>query len=304
MRAVILGFLEYARVASKKSAEFAQRLLLTSYSGTRNILSNCHRLVRNFEPWGIFLTLFGVGIALVTIVVDLEDRQAERTFRAWQLIVTAPSTGSSTRAAFEYLNREFEGFFCGKPIQLISITLTGNRHRICLFPRKERESLAGIKMAGATLPEANLSGANLREADLSLTDLGGVDLSGADLSGANLSGADLSGAVLPGANLSGADLSGADLRESNMSGANLMSADLSGAYLGFADLPGADLSSAILSGADLGGVDLSNANVSHADLESDYLIQPQLDAACGYNAPRRIPVGLTWRSGDCPERNH
>lgn len=42
--------------------------------------------VRKFEPWGIVIALVGLSIALITIMIDLEDRNAERTFRAWQII--------------------------------------------------------------------------------------------------------------------------------------------------------------------------------------------------------------------------
>ena len=69
----------------------------------------CHHLVREFEHWGIFLAMFGVWMAFFTIVIDLEDRQAERTFRAWQLVLTERSAGSSQREALEYLNQEFDG---------------------------------------------------------------------------------------------------------------------------------------------------------------------------------------------------
>ena len=45
-----------------------------------------HRAVHELQPWGIVLTLVGVVIALITIMVDLEDRQSERIFRAWQVV--------------------------------------------------------------------------------------------------------------------------------------------------------------------------------------------------------------------------
>ena len=145
-----------------------------------------HRFLRAFEPWGIVLALFGVVIALVTIWVDLEDRQAERTFRAWQLVLTVPSAGSSRREALEYLNREFDGFLCGAPVEWASGLLTGNRRRRCLFPQKERESLAGIEEIGADLSTADLVGANLV----------GANLVGANLTRAFLAGTDLTQAQL------------------------------------------------------------------------------------------------------------
>ena len=98
------------------------------------------------EPWGIILTLIGLVIALITVVVDLEDRQSERTFRAWQVVREyedrAGAPGSSLREALQFLNREFDGAWCGFLVSWTSQRLTGNR-RECLFPRKVGESLAG-----------------------------------------------------------------------------------------------------------------------------------------------------------------
>ena len=150
-----------------------------------------HRFLRAFEPWGIVLALFGVVIALVTIWVDLEDRQAERTFRAWQLVLTVPSAGSSRREALEYLNREFDGFLCGAPVEWASGLLTGNRRRRCLFPQKERESLAGIEEIGADLSTADLTGAFLMGADLTRANLVGANLTRAFLAGTDLTQAQL-----------------------------------------------------------------------------------------------------------------
>ena len=170
-----------------------------------------HRFLRAFEPWGIVLALFGVVIALVTIWVDLEDRQAERTFRAWQLVLTVPSAGSSRREALEYLNREFDGFLCGAPVEWASGLLTGNRRRRCLFPQKERESLAGIEEIGADLSTADLTGAFLMGANLTRAFLTDAFLTGANLTGANLVGTNLTDANLTRAFLAGTDLTQAQL---------------------------------------------------------------------------------------------
>ena len=134
--------------------------------------------------------MIGVVIALITILVELEDRQSERTFTAWQ-VVRAGAVGSSHREAVEYLNREFAGFLCEGWVNSISRLLTGNRRRECLIPKKERESLAGLQAAGA-----DLAGADLTDADLMIADLTGANLTGADLTGADLKGAYLGGAFL------------------------------------------------------------------------------------------------------------
>jgi uncharacterized protein YjbI with pentapeptide repeats len=81
-----------------------------------------------------------------------------------------------------------------------------------------------------------------------------------------------------GADLIGARLAGADLRAASLRGAYLIGADLSGADLRWADVIGADLR-----GADLRGTDLR---------EAIFLIQSQLDAACG-DAATVLPSRLT-----------
>ena len=249
----------------------------TAYAARR-----VHRFVRDFEPWGIFLTLLGVAFALFTFLYELEDRQVERTIRAWQLVLDVPSAGSSRRGTFEYLNREFNGFVCGPPVQWASRLLTGNRGRGCLFPPKERESLAGIDANGA-----NLNGADLTDADLT-----GTRLMGAHLVDAHLIDADLTAARLVDADLTRADLTNADLLD-----ANLRDADLSGA-----DLTRVNLTSAVLTRTNLTGATLTDANLTRATLWRTLLDQRQLDAACGYPGPVFISTAeLTWRSGPCPK---
>ena len=129
----------------------------------------CHRFVREFEPWGIVFTVLGLAVALVTIVIDLEDRQSDRVFRAWQVVrefeirnleldgfSIVGAGGSSMREAVELLNREFDGFMCVPGVGWISEALTGNDRRECLIPKKKREWLTGLKGPFAYLMEANL----------------------------------------------------------------------------------------------------------------------------------------------------
>ena len=213
-----------ARVRWEKAAKSALRLLAALSS--RRLLAalgqaarSCHWLVREIEPWGILVTVIGVGIALFAFAVELEDRQVERTFRAWQIVLSVPSAGSSGRETFEYLNREFDGSLCGAPVQWVSRLLTGNRRRRCLFPQKEKESLADIEAAGANLEGADLEGADLRRANLRRANLRRAFLTDADLVGAFLTGADLTDA-----DLGGADLTGAFLRDTGLTQPQLDSA--------------------------------------------------------------------------------
>ena len=248
--------------------------------------------MREFEPWGIVFTVLGLAVALVTIVIDLEDRQSDRVFRAWQVVrefeirnleldgfSIVGAGGSSMREAVELLNREFDGFMCVPGVGWISEALTGNDRRECLIPKKKREWLTGLKGPFADLMEAKLEGARLAEAKLRGAYLAGADLAGADLSDADLSDADLVDAYLNWAYLSDADLSGTDL-----AGALLLSAYLTGA-----DLSGADLVDAVLMSANLTGADLTDAAIE----------QYQLDSACGDTSPRNLPTTLIWNSPPC-----
>lgn len=290
--------------------------------------------VRRFEPWGIVLTFIGLLAALLTVAVDLEDRQAERIFRAWQIVwgfqnqveqadqdggqseslspERVGASGSSLREALEYLNREFPGRFCGSWIRWVSLSLTGNNNRECLFPAKDRESLAGLKGRSADLQSAFLVDANLASADLSVAFLPDADLTGAFLRGADLRGALLLNANLASTDLRGADLTGASLADASLRGADLTGADLSDASLWGADLTGADLTGAdltdailwgaVLTDADLSGTDLTNARLSSMSASLPDVVgltQKQLDSACG-DTPVSLPTDRTWRSRPCP----
>ena len=313
-----------AQAKLERAAKSARRQLVALYAHSVQIPSMFHRFVRDFEPWGIFFTVFGLLIALVTILVELEDRQAERTFRAWEFVLTVPSAGSSRREAFEYLNREFDGFICGSPVAWAGILVTGNSRRRCLVPPKQRESLAGIEAAGedltnADLGRAHLTGASFAGADLTSAFMVGADLTGANLTLADIRRADLTDVSLAGANLTravfeDADLVDAHLGDADLSDASLVGANLTRAYLVDAILVRTDLTRANLTGAllrdadltlaDLANADLTDTDLTDADLSGAYLggadlTQTQLDAACGLVAPFSIPTELTWRSESC-----
>ena len=304
----------------------------------RRVSAKAQRFLGLFEPWGVVLALVGVGIALITIVVDLEDRQSERIFRAWQVVRTfevrneepagVGAQGSSLREALELLNREFDGFLCIPGFGRVSGLFTGDRRRDCFFPKKRRESLAGLLAPGSVLWRADLRDADLRGADLRGADLRGAYLTYAQLNGANLSGAhlltaeltdaflddvDLRDTRLVRANLEGAGLKDADLRDAvlfaadlsytyltgaDFEGADLEYANLMGAGLTEVMLGGANLTEACLSGAFLTDADLTDADLTNADLRhARNLNQGQLDEACGETP--LIPAGLGWYSEPC-----
>ena len=278
-------------------------------------LTRLDRLVRAFEPWGILLTVVSVSIAMAAFILDLEQRQVERTFRAWQVVdlyeerTAATTSGfesrSTLRTAVEFLNWRSPGFICSPAVERISVILGGSLGRTCIFPRKARESLGGLKAGFADLSGANLSGAYLvgahfSRADISRSNLSHVNLSASDLSDANLFAADLSDARLAHAQLSGAILLDADLSRAVLSDANLTGANLRMADFSDANLSRSDLSNAILDEANLLGANLSNANLKGALLDSvRQLTQIQLDSACGSSSPLALPPGLRWNSGEC-----
>lgn len=239
-------------------------------------LATVNRWVHNFEPWGIFLALIAFFFTLTGFMLELEDRQSERVFRAWEFVlrITAdpsksnPNTqvaiqGSSVREAMEYMNRNFGGMGCFEWVGWLSNELNGNKSRECIFPKKERESfqsfsihgadLSKIKLPGAFMPFADLMGIDLREADLREANLSSSNLRGVRLYRTDLRGANLIRVSLRGAILQGADLRGAILRGASLMGASLREASLRGADLRRANLRSANLEKANLRRTDLRG---------------------------------------------------
>ena len=269
-----------------------------------------HRFVCAFEPWGIVLTLMGIGIALVTMLIEFEDRQSERIFRAWEFVYNMPPVGTSHRAALEYLNREFDGFVCGNLVNFFSELVTGDGRRTCLIPPKYRESLVGVEARGADLSFAEFSGANFSMAELVDSNLRSAVLIGADLRNAKLEFAELNFAKLEDANFSFAYLSLANLDHATLTGsffirselssASLKNAILTDANLIDADLTGANFNGADLSGAALTDADLTDTDLTNANLDGTFVTQSQLDSACGSKVPLNLPTGLEWRSESCP----
>ena len=286
--------------------------------------------MRGFEPWGIFLAILGLLITLTAFLIEMEDRQAERTFRAWEFVLenervaqaydakrgeTLPAYGSANAQAIVFLNREFEGRFCTGWLEPVFRWLTGDTRRRCLLPSKQRSSLESrylrgvhfedVDLAYADFYKADLASANLKGTNLMRARLGKADLSDAMLQGANLVRAMLNGAALEDANLERAELTranlfGADLRDAHLEGANLTRARLRKANLRDATLRHAVLAEADLSGADLTMTDIAGARMR----EARNLTRQQLERACVSEdepppeLPEDIP-SIDWSDRPC-----
>ena len=213
----------------------------------RKLVKSIHTGITVAAPWGIVLAAGSLLTTCTGLMIALEDRQSERIFRAWEVVISAVESarepnrisdsikipndsersrlharGSAVRQAIEYLNRSFPGRWCASEIiKPVSIHFTGHFQRECVFPKKRRESFYGL-----SLFYMNLSSADLRNADLRSTDLRDANLRNATLWGADLRGADLREVDLEYATLWSAILQGANLRNANLRGASLLHADL------------------------------------------------------------------------------
>ena len=272
----------------------------------QNIARAVQGFMRGFEPWGIFLAILGLLITLTAFLIEMEDRQAERTFRAWEFVLenervarafdarrgeTLPTYGSANAQAIVFLNREFEGRFCTGWLEPVFRWLTGDTRRRCLLPSKQRSSLESrylrevhfgdVDLAYANFYRADLSDANLAGANLMWARLSKANLSDAMLQGANLARAILNDAVLEDANLEGADLTRARLIEADLRDAHLEGANLTRAKLKKANLRDATLRHAVLAEADLSGADLTMTDIAGARMrEARKLTRQQLERAC------------------------
>ena len=201
----------------------------------------------------------GVGLigGLLAFMIEMEDRQAERTFRAWEVVASAGptkqteivkggftigSSNSNAGGALEYLNREFAGWGCLGIVRGIARLTTGDERRECVLPRKRRESLAGLQLSNMNLEKVWLPKALLKF----------TQLEGSFLEKANLREAELSCANLASTLLARAELEGAVLKRARMRSANLVEARLNGSDLRGADLVTAHLRATSLQGARMG----------------------------------------------------
>ena len=200
----------------------AQLTLWVTLKAMGQICLVAHKFVSAFEPWGIFVAIFGLVITSIGFMVELEDRQSERIIRAWESVLTTTARipisdvesvpRSSLRQSLEYLNRQFQGRWCHDYVRRLSVYFTGNYRRHCIFPDKRRESLSGLSLTGLDLSRADLRDADLQSATLRNTVLRAAHLDRAKLTEADLRNADLGGADLDRAVLTGADLANANLK--------------------------------------------------------------------------------------------
>ena len=167
------------------------------------------RFLRVLAPLTYLLTAFGVLLASLAFIVELDGRFLQRKFQAWTIIQnyealvldrhrqagnklsehrSTIALSGDLRDALEFLNGKFDGLLCDVPtspwvpVQKIFLTLTGDPNRSCIIPKKQRVVLSGLQAAGAFLPRIDLEGSELLEADfsgsnLSLSKFGNSDLS-------------------------------------------------------------------------------------------------------------------------------
>ena len=166
----------------------AATFLASSAKHARQVLRNVAELPKLTWVWlkqvkyfQFLALLFGLP-TVVMIWFDLEDRQTERTFRAWEVVLSVPDSvredplgylqqeplrrtdfviGGSLQSAVEFLNREFSGFGCFWGVPWTSNVLTGSLERECIIPRKGREVLDGLIAVDADLSQIDLRGARL-----------------------------------------------------------------------------------------------------------------------------------------------
>ena len=109
----------------------AVQIYRTIYQFVRLLQSLAYAL----QPWGVVLASVSLIVTVMGFAVEMEDRQSERIFRAWQVVLqatrdTIPDEVSGTprssnsdgeplnysptsiREALEYLNRSFPGRIC------------------------------------------------------------------------------------------------------------------------------------------------------------------------------------------------
>ena len=250
------------------------------------VLKRMNEFVRVVEPWGVFIGVIALILALMTFALELEDQRDERLFRAWDFLLeydrnsrayrigesdVYTSPAGAVYQALEFLNRKVEGRLCSSLLKSMFQFFSGATNRECLFPSRARQSLAY-----RYITSVELTGIDLPEADLAYTDFSYTILSGANLENANLEGANLKYANLVGANLKYADFSEASLYYANLGGANLKSANLGGVNLKNANLANAVLVNALFTFACMENADLTDAELHTASLYQANLTNAEL----------------------------
>ena len=253
------------RVASVRSLAPITRKISAPPIHVTEVRCQAPRIIRRWLRGPVVWTgkfawlVTGVGLigGLLAFMIEMEDRQAERTSRAWEVVASAGpvkqtqivksgltigNSNSNAGRALEYLNREFAGWGCLDIVRDIARLTTGDERRECVLPRKRRESLAGLQLSNMHLEKVRLPKALLQF----------TQLEGSFLEKANLKEAKLTCANLASTLLARAELEGAALRRALMRSANLVEASLNGSDLRGADLVVAHLKATSLQGARMG----------------------------------------------------
>ena len=139
----------------------------------------------------------GVGVFWQTLVIASTRDTPSQASQQGPNIHT-PSAG--LRRGLEYLNRDFQRRWCSDLVRPVSVYVTGNDQRRCVFPRKPREFLVALDLKKESLQGIQLSGAQL-----AFTDFAGAFLIEANLSGATLLFAKFSNALVVATNFRDAD---------------------------------------------------------------------------------------------------
>ena len=204
--------------------------LNSSIRTVQGVFKSVQIAVDRFSSWGVFMTTVGVLVAVVGLVIDMESRMSERTFRAWQIVLMFHQSGDGAQAihddgevpivagsvlreAMEFLNQGSDGVICGETIRKLFSYLTGTMHRQCLFPVKKKESFNFIDIAGADLTDAILPAANFRSAGLCNADFRNAVLIDANFKRADLNWVNFEAADLEGVNFDNTDLTGASFHK-------------------------------------------------------------------------------------------
>ena len=239
------------------------------------------RFMHGFEPWGILFVILALLISLAGFIMGMEDRQSERIFRAWQLVVQSEEVarkhnvqnvatefdqyfGHDIVPALEYLNRSFSGRLCHKWLGTIFNDWMGSIRRECVIPKKSRVKFYGLYLPRNDLSEAQLPSAVFVSVNLRQSFFGEAYLMDASFFGCDLTEANFSNAYLNSAKLIGADLRSVKLDDAKMGGASFRNSDIRGASLRYSDVSNADFEGAMLDGADLFMTNLAGAKLDQA----------------------------------------
>ena len=140
------------------------------------VLTGINNFVRIVEPWGVFLGVIALLLAVISFAIELDDQRDERLFRAWEFLHEYDqsarkldnresnlfvSPAGAVHQALEFLNRNYEGEFCASWLKATFQFFTGSTNRKCLFPPRTRQSLANLHLQAVILVEIELPKADL-----------------------------------------------------------------------------------------------------------------------------------------------